>query len=140
MKLRNGNDSRRHRHFDGSDDEFFPTDQRDDEVVGYDSDSCSISEDVFDAEQADAAGYETDKTDLTDADDGDLKDTAELLGGNAHPPEYYIRELESFDESSFDAQDYAPTSTLLLDRVEEQWNKYAHRLAEPIHEFSLTAD
>jgi hypothetical protein len=103
MKLRNGNDSRCRRYPDGLDDEFFPTDQWDDEVVGYDSDSCSISEDVLDAEQADAAGYETDETDLTDANDGDPEDAAVLLGGNAHPPEYYIRALEAFDESSFDA-------------------------------------
>lgn len=133
MKLRNGDDSRRCRHLDGSDDEFFPTDRLDDEAVGYNSDSCSTYEDVFDAEQADAAGYETD---LTDADDGDVEDAAALLGGNVHPPQYYIRALEAFDESSFDAQDYAPTSTLLLDRVEEQWNKYVRCLAEPVHEFS----
>jgi hypothetical protein len=103
MKLRNGNNSRWRRHLDGSDDECFPTDQRDDEVVGYDSDSCSISEDVFDAEQADAARYETDETNLTDADDGNPEGAAVLLGGNAHLPEYYIRALEAFDESSFDA-------------------------------------
>ncbi|KAK4148490.1 C2H2 finger domain protein [Chaetomidium leptoderma] len=110
------------RPLDASDNEFSPTDQLGDEAIGYDSDSCSTyEEDVFDAEQADATGYETD---LTDADDGDTEDAAALLGGNAHPPEYYIRELEAFDESAFDAQDYAPTSTLLLDRVEEQWNNY----------------
>jgi hypothetical protein len=108
--------------------------------VGYDSDSCSISEDVFDAEQAEAAGYETNETDLTDTNDGDPEDTAALLGGNTHPPKYYIRALEAFDESSFDAQDYAPTSALLLDRVEEQWNKYVRYLAEPIYKFSSSTD
>ncbi|KAJ4307349.1 hypothetical protein N0V88_000733 [Collariella sp. IMI 366227] len=98
--------------------------------MGYDSDSWSTYEDVFDAEHADAAGYETD---LTDANDGDVEDAAALLDGNAHPPEYYIRALEAFDESSFDAQDYAPTSTLLLDRVEEQWNNYCAYIRRDPH-------
>ena len=114
--------------------------------MGYDSHSCStVEEDVFDAEQADAAGYETDLTDADDGDtededegDDDTEDAAALLGRNAHPPEYYIRALEAFDESAFDAQDYAPTSTLLLDRVEEQWNKYVPHLADLVYESSLT--
>ena len=60
-----------------------------------------MSKDVFNAKQADAARYETNKTNLTNADNANLKNVAELLGGNAHPPKYYIRKLESFNKSSF---------------------------------------
>lgn len=39
-----------------------------------------------------------------------------------HPPEYYLQQLETFDEQEYTRQDYKDSSTRLLDRIEEQWN------------------
>ena len=38
-----------------------------------------------------------------------------------HPPEYYLNQLEEFEESDFTTQDYADATTALLDRIEEHW-------------------
>lgn len=42
---------------------------------------------------------------------------------NEHPPEYYLQQLEEFDESEYAREDYSPGSTVLLDGIEEQWYK-----------------
>ncbi|KAK3304847.1 C2H2 finger domain-containing protein [Chaetomium strumarium] len=59
-----------------SDDEFSLVDRSGDEVADYNSDYSLDHKDLFDAEQADTAGY---KTDLTDEDDGNIEDKATLL-------------------------------------------------------------
>jgi hypothetical protein len=70
--------------------------------------------------------YETDLTD-TDIDaeeaihDGEDSNLIRLLADNKHPPEYYIQQLEEFDESEYTKQDYSDRSTQLLDRIEGQW-------------------
>ena len=91
------------------------------EMPCYDSDDSSLLHDreLFDVEPEDA-GYETD---MTDEDDVDVADQAQLWAGNAHSLEYYLTGLQAFNESEFDDQDYSPSSTLLLDRTEEQWRE-----------------
>src|ERR1700754_4518633 len=96
----------------------------------YDSDASSSAgdeDDVFDVNEDDRAGSETDATDTedlgidADADgdgDVDVEDQAQLFGGNVHPPEYYRRAVEEFKESAFDSEDYSLGSTLLLDALE----------------------
>lgn len=59
----------------------------------------------------------------------DVEDQMQLFGGNVHPPEYYQRAVEEFNESAFDCEDYSSGTNLLLDTVEEQWRSYeAHDL------------
>ena len=70
--------------------------------------------------------YETDLTDTDDdleetIHDGEDSNLIRLLADNEHPPEYYIRQLEEFDESEYTKQDYSDGSTQLLDRIEGQW-------------------
>ena len=55
-----------------------------------------------------------------DYTDRDVDDEASLLAGNKHPPEYYLKSLQQFDDSAFTSEDYSPGTTLLLDGVEKQ--------------------
>ncbi|KAH7119589.1 C2H2 finger domain protein [Dendryphion nanum] len=54
---------------------------------------------------------------------GDVEDQASLFADGTHPPEYYLRQLEAFDEVEHTKEDYKDSSTRLLDRIEEQWNQ-----------------
>ena len=58
-----------------------------------------------------------------DHTDRDVDDEASLLAGNKHPPEYYLKSLQQFDDSVFTSEDYSPGTTLLLGGVEKQWNQ-----------------
>ncbi|KAJ9656079.1 hypothetical protein H2201_008651 [Coniosporium apollinis] len=89
---------------------------------GSSSDESYRSDTETDAD----AGHETDLTDAdTDADgDEGVTNRAWLLADQDHPPEYYLKQLEEFDDSEFTKEDYAAGSTLLLDRIEEQWCQY----------------
>ncbi|KAK1840388.1 hypothetical protein CCHR01_16997 [Colletotrichum chrysophilum] len=99
----------------------------------YDSDSsfppddeCDVNDDdCFDDNDQDGS-LGTDATDvepLCEDDDFDLEDQIRLFDGNVHPPEYWLRELEGFNEDAFACQDYSPGTTVLLDAVEEQWHQ-----------------
>jgi hypothetical protein len=72
------------------------------------------------------AAYQTDATDISDneVDNSAEDDIAWLLKDNQHPPEYYVRLEENLDETEFTKEDYSPGTTLLLDRIEEQWYQY----------------
>ncbi|KAK1722209.1 hypothetical protein BDP67DRAFT_499741 [Colletotrichum lupini] len=54
-----------------------------------------------------------------------MEDQMKLFDGNVHPSEYWLRELESFNEDSFACQDYSLGTTVLLDAVEGQWHQCA---------------
>lgn len=56
--------------------------------------------------------------------DVDIDDQVQLFSGNVHPPQYYRRAVEEFNESAYDSQHYSPGSTLLLDATEERWHEY----------------
>ncbi|CAN9242336.1 unnamed protein product [Alternaria alternata] len=65
-------------------------------------------------------------TDLSYADpfaDEDDKDGAYLSPDNDHPPEYYIQQLETFNEEEYVKEDYKKSSTRLLNYMEDQWNQ-----------------
>ena len=93
---------------DGSDASFSPED-----------DSC------FDEDEADLSGDETEATEFNAQgnDNLDIDDEIKLFGGNIHPPEYYRRGIEEFNENSFVGEDYSPGSTKLLDAIEMQWQQ-----------------
>ncbi|KAF2415628.1 hypothetical protein EJ08DRAFT_673832 [Tothia fuscella] len=90
----------------------------------HDEDSSSDTEGSASGSGDDLA-YETDATEVTgDNEDGEPVDSAWLLGDNDHPPEYYLRQLDELDETEYTEQDYSDGSTLLLNRIEEQWRQY----------------
>ncbi|KAF2682551.1 hypothetical protein K458DRAFT_307420 [Lentithecium fluviatile CBS 122367] len=70
-------------------------------------------------------GVESD-TDLTDVNafaNKNDEDEAWLSPNEDHPPEHYLQQLETFDEQEYTKEDYADSSTRLLDRMEDQWNQ-----------------
>ncbi|KAJ5066003.1 C2H2 finger domain protein [Bipolaris maydis] len=69
-------------------------------------------------------GVELD-TDLTDVDefaDKIEKNEAWVFPDDDHPPEYYLQQLENFNEQEYVKEDYKESSTRLLNRMEDQWN------------------
>jgi hypothetical protein len=66
-------------------------------------------------------------TDLTDVDaiaeDDEVKDVAWLFLDGAPPPEYYLQQMETFDEDEYTTQDYTDSSTRQLNYMEDQWNR-----------------
>ncbi|OAQ58191.1 C2H2 finger domain-containing protein [Pochonia chlamydosporia 170] len=95
-----------------------------------DSDFSPEIESCFNEEEVDLSGEETETTDvdLQDNDDLDIEDQIQLFGGNIHPPEYYRRGIEEFNESSFVGEDYSPGSTILLDAIELQWQQFCNEV------------
>ncbi|KAK3318207.1 C2H2 finger domain protein [Apodospora peruviana] len=97
--------------------------------------SLSDEDEWFDVE-VDDAGYEISPTNIDDegsndtgnfgddCDDFDIEDQVQLFDGNLHPREYYLKQLKEFNEAAFDDEDYSKGSTILLDGIEELWNKY----------------
>ena len=67
-----------------------------------------------------------------DKEMGDVEDQASLFADGTHPPEYYLRQLEAFDEVEYTKEDYKDSSTRLLDRIEEQWNQYVVQPPHPL--------
>ncbi|KAK6222509.1 putative C2H2 finger domain-containing protein [Colletotrichum tabaci] len=115
---------RRPRHVDAydSDDSFSPNDNDASE------NTSSAGEDVFDVNE-DEDGSDTEATDAEDLDvELDVEDLSKLFGGNLQPPEYWRRAVEDMNESEFECQDYSPSTTALLDNVEEQWRLYCEVL------------
>jgi hypothetical protein len=51
----------------------------------------------------------------------DISDLAELFADNKHSPEYYIQQLENFDEAVYTKENHCPNSKKLLDQFEQQW-------------------
>ncbi|GJD04365.1 C2H2 finger domain-containing protein [Colletotrichum higginsianum] len=110
---------RRRRHVDAydSDDSFSPSD---DDIS---EDTFNANECVFDVNEDDD-GSDTDATDAEDLEEDaelDVEDQIKLFGGNLHPPDYWRKAVEDMNDSEFECQDYSPSTTALLDNVEEQW-------------------
>lgn len=76
-----------------------------------------------DGDSSDDMGYDTDPTELDEGEDQlrDASDVAQLFADNEHPPEYYIQQLENFDETVYTQEDYSEGTLLLLNRVEQKW-------------------
>ncbi|KAF1952281.1 hypothetical protein CC80DRAFT_518793 [Byssothecium circinans] len=96
-------------------------------VKGSSESKSSFSESDYTGPNSDADdGVESD-TDPTDvdasADEGDEdEDEAWLSPNEDHPPEYYLQQLETFDEQDYTKEDYKDSSTRLIDRMEDQWH------------------
>jgi hypothetical protein len=85
---------------------------------------------LTDSETEYHSGLETEPTHVGDDVDEVIEDVenaegridcAYLLADEVHPPEYYLKQMEEFDESEFTTEDYSDGTTRLLDRIEEQW-------------------
>ena len=64
-----------------------------------------------------------DEDDINDGDKCDnVDDEALLFVIKDYPPEYYIQQLEIFDETEYMKEDYKSSSARLLDHMEEQWS------------------
>ena len=101
---------RRRQSFDSSSDEYEPTDSE----TEYHSDSETEPTDVDD-------NVDEVIEDVEDVEDvKGLIDCAYLLANEVHPPEYYLKQMEEFDESEFTTKDYSDGTTHLLNRIEEQ--------------------
>ena len=88
----------------------------------YDKDEYSGSESSDDSGDDQ---YDTDPTE-PDCNEDQLKDAGDvvqLFADNEHPPEYYLEQLERFDESMYTQEDYSKGTVLLLDQVEARWNQ-----------------
>ncbi|CCF41454.1 C2H2 finger domain-containing protein [Colletotrichum higginsianum] len=113
-----------------SDDSFSPSD---DDIS---EDTSNANECVFDVNEDDD-GSDTDATDADDLEEDaelDVEDQIKLFGGNLHPPDYWRKAVEDMNDSEFECQDYSPSTTALLDNVEEQWRLYCAVLdREPRH-------
>jgi hypothetical protein len=71
---------------------------------------------------------DTDLTDINEfANNEDHEDEAWLFPNEDHPPEYYLQQLEVFNEQDYAKEDYKDSSTRLLNRMEDQWNQYVSR-------------
>ena len=98
--------------------------------------SVDSSLDEYELTDSETEYHSDSETEPTDVDDNvdeviedvedveDVKgliDCAYLLSDEVHPPEYYLKQMEEFDESEFTTEDYSDGTTRLLDRIEEQW-------------------
>lgn len=69
----------------------------------------------------------TDINEFADNNNEDDEDKAWLFPNEDHPPEYYLQQLEVFNEQEYAKEDYKDSSTRLLNRMEDQWNPYVPR-------------
>jgi hypothetical protein len=86
---------------------------------------------LTDSETEYHSGSETELTDVDNDVDEVVEDVQYLEGlidcadltDEVHPPEYYLKQMEEFDESEFTTEDYSNGTTHLLDQIEEQWRQ-----------------
>ena len=72
--------------------------------------------------------YSDSDTDLTENEDEEHQahhavDASFLFADNEHSAEYYIQQLQTFDETTYMQEDYGKGTTTLLDRIEEKWSQ-----------------
>jgi hypothetical protein len=92
----------------------------------FDDSDASELENCFDTE--DEVGETDSNTNLTDVDtDIEGEDEADVSWmieeDKDYPPEYYLDQEEEFDEFKDANEDYKDNSILLLDGIEERWNR-----------------
>jgi len=99
-----------------------------DDVDDSDTSYSPEDDDVFDRDEE--VGQDSDlETDITDpddlgVDDVDVDDQLLLFDGNIHPPEYYRNDIENFNEADIENGSYAPGTQILLDSIQEAWERY----------------
>jgi len=102
----------------------------DDSDASFSPEQDDEGDELFDADEPegdpdpDATSIDDFDIELVDDADVDFEDQLQLFGGNIHPPEYYQRALEEFNEGDFETEDYKRGTAILLDTVEEQWRLY----------------
>ena len=105
---------RRRQSVDSSSDEYELTDSETEYPSGSETEPTDVDDD-FDELIEDIKDIE----DVEDAEGG--IDCACLLADEVHPPEYYLKQMDDFDESEFTTEDYKDGTTHLLNQIEEQW-------------------
>jgi hypothetical protein len=88
----------------------------------FETGTCSEESD-YTGPVDDSGDSDLDVTLVGALDGGEDEDLAWLLPKEAHSPEYYVQQLEIFDEHEYTVQDYSDGTTRLIDRMEEQWNE-----------------
>lgn len=88
--------------------------------------SSSDESDSSGSETSDSNKYDADSTEIGNDDDQqkDAGDVAQLFADNEHSSEYYMQQLEQFDETSFSKEDYSRSTVVLLDGIEQKWFRY----------------
>ena len=95
---------RRRQSVDSSSDEYEPTDSETEYYSGSETEPTDVDDNVDEV--------------IKDVEDIEgLIDCAYLLADEVHPPEYYLKQMEEFDESKFTTEDYSDSTTHLLDRI-----------------------
>jgi hypothetical protein len=91
-----------------------------------DDSNASELESCFDREdEVGEADSNTNPTDVdTDIEGEDEADVSWMIEDDKdYPPEYYLDQEEEFDEFEDANEDYKDNSILLLDGIEERWNR-----------------
>ena len=90
-----------------------------------DSDASEL-ESCFDTEdEVEETDSDTNPTDVdTDIEEEDKADVSPMIEEDRdYPPKYYLDQEEEFDEFEDANEDYKDSSILLLDGIEERWNR-----------------
>ncbi|KAJ5384231.1 hypothetical protein N7517_002142 [Penicillium concentricum] len=89
--------------------------------------SCQSSSDSEYSEREGTEDCGSD-TDLTEPEDEAYQpcnagDASLLFADNEYTAEYYIQQLQNFDETVYTQEDYGKGTTALLNRIEEKWSQ-----------------
>ncbi|KAF2818073.1 hypothetical protein CC86DRAFT_337582 [Ophiobolus disseminans] len=90
---------------------------------GSSYESETLSESDYTGPAGDNVDLDTDLTDVDAVADEDDEDEVWLSPNEDHPPEHYLQQLEIFDEEEYTKEDYKDSSTRLLNRIEDEWNR-----------------
>ncbi|KAJ6144084.1 hypothetical protein N7471_003537 [Penicillium samsonianum] len=90
--------------------------------------SCQSSSDSEYSEREGTEDCGSD-TDLTEPEDEAYQpcnagDASLLFADNEYTAEYYIQQLQNFDETVYTQEDYGKGTTALLNRIEEKWSQF----------------
>ncbi|KAJ5938275.1 hypothetical protein N7466_001409 [Penicillium verhagenii] len=82
--------------------------------------------DYSDREGTEDTGSDTDLTEPEDEADQarNAGDASLFFADNEQTAEYYIQQLQNFDETTYMQEDYGKGTTALLDRIEEKWSQF----------------
>lgn len=89
--------------------------------------TCESSSDS-DYSDKEGTNYSASDTDLTEPEDEanqarNAVDASLLFADNEHTADYYIQQLQTFDETTYMQEDYGKGTTALLDRIEGKWSQ-----------------
>ncbi|KAI1421246.1 C2H2 finger domain protein [Xylaria sp. FL1777] len=117
-----------------SDTEYEPYSSDNDSGTGSYNDLDDISDTLNQASKTKtqkAAKRVAEQVQWLDSYPSDLldDDLEELLhDGNLHPPEYYQRSMEHFDETSYDRKQYSKNTETLICMAERQWCCFSQKV------------